>query len=274
MNHARLLAALDLKRMVRDRTFFFWSLVFPLMFILIFGNLYRGDGTKPKASLVVVNRDSGAWGDYLTSTLESPDLIISKTRRAPEKYNRLLEIPEDFSARIEAMDARDLTLIKDPDGSREAAVQVEIRIIQALVRLVTGVVLQAGNDAPGPPSAGLRELVTVKSGFPPGTITRIPAGFDHVVPGIMVQMLMIMILIYGGITVMIDRQQGILTRILFSPASLAQLWWGKFFGRLGIGLVQALIIVVAGLAFFHFNLGDPLLSLLTIVFFFGKRYVM
>ena len=267
MSRARLLAALDLKRMVRDRTFFFWSLGFPLLFILIFGNIYRGDNTRPKASLVVVNQDNGAWGDYLVTTLDNPDMIISKTREAPEKYNRLLEIPADFSARIEAMDAQDLKLLKDPDASREAAVQVEIRIVQSLVRLVTGVVLQSGKDIQGPPAAPLEELVTVKSGFPPGSITRIPSGFDHVIPGILVQMLMIMILIYGGVTVMIDRQQGILSRILFSPASLAQLWWGKFLGRLGIGLVQALIIVVAGLAFFHFNLGDPLLSLMIIVFF-------
>ena len=36
---------LDLKLMVKDRAFFFWVLLFPLVFILIFGNLYRGSRT-------------------------------------------------------------------------------------------------------------------------------------------------------------------------------------------------------------------------------------
>jgi len=261
------IAGLDVKRMVRDRTFFFWSIAFPVMLILLFGNLYRGDGEKPKAGLVVVNHDNGAWGEYLISSLYNPEMTIETAAEAPEKFNRLLEIPADFSTRIQAMEARKLQLIKDPDASREAAVQVEVRIIQALVRLVAGVVLQAGEDDIQPPAAPIEELVTIRSGFPPGTITRIPSGFDHVIPGIMVQMLMILIIIYGGITVMTDRQNGVLARILFSPASKAHLWCGKFLGRLAAGLVQALILVVIGLVFFKLNLGNPLLSLLIILFF-------
>jgi hypothetical protein len=45
---------LDLKLMVKDKAFFFWVLLFPLAFILIFGNLYQGSKTDTKASLTVL----------------------------------------------------------------------------------------------------------------------------------------------------------------------------------------------------------------------------
>ncbi|HDP94988.1 MAG TPA: ABC transporter permease [Candidatus Aminicenantes bacterium] len=267
MNTPWLIARLDLKRMLKDKAFFFWSLAFPVFLILIFGNLYQGNGSDPKAELVVVNRDQGHWGEYLVAALDNPDMVIQARKEKPQKFTRILEIPADFSQRIQSLQSQKLRFTKNPDASLEAATRVETRIIQALVRLIAGVVLQPEPVPTQPEIAPLEELVSVKAGFPAGTITSIPSGFDHVIPGILVHMLMILILIYGGITVMIDRQSGILTRIISGPVSRAELWKGKFLGRLLVGLLQAVMLMGLGLILFKLNLGNPTLSFLIILLF-------
>jgi ABC-2 type transport system permease protein len=78
---------------------------------------------------------------------------------------------------------------------------------------------------------------------------------------------MMMVLIYGGIVVMTDRHRGILSRILFSSASVTQLWGGKFLARLIMGLLQAFLLIFTGLLFFRLNLGNTFLSSLNILFF-------
>ena len=112
-----------------------------------------------------------------------------------------------------------------------------------------------------------RNIIEIQSGFPTGAILKIPTGFDHTIPGTLVQFIIIMVLIYGGISVMEDRQRGILSRILFSSVSIPRLWGGKFLGRLILGIIQALILILAGLIFFGMNLGNIVLSLLNIIFF-------
>jgi hypothetical protein len=53
----------DLRLMVRDRIFFFWTLAFPVFFIILFGLLFKAsDNTPPQAELTIVNLDQGRWG--------------------------------------------------------------------------------------------------------------------------------------------------------------------------------------------------------------------
>ena len=57
----------DLRLMVGDKVFFFWTLAFPIFFIVIFGLVFKaGENTPPVAELTVVNLDEGRWGAYLS----------------------------------------------------------------------------------------------------------------------------------------------------------------------------------------------------------------
>jgi len=78
---------------------------------------------------------------------------------------------------------------------------------------------------------------------------------------------MMMVLIYGGISVMEDRKRRVLARILFSSTSFAELFGGKFLGRVLMGLLQSAILIAAGLLFFRLNLGNIWLSGLNILVF-------
>jgi len=260
---------LDLKLMVKDRAFFFWVLLFPLAFILIFGNMYQGSKTDTKASLTVLNQDQGRWGTYFIEKLKSPGIELTVVTTAPAEYFRMLVIPADFSAKLVKKTTQELLFRKDSQADLKAGAVADTKISQAIVKLIAELVMYGNRDMQEffTARSPYRDLVRVKTRLPAGTITKVPSGFDHTIPGILVQFVMMMVLIYGGISVMEDRKKRVLARILYSSASYAELFGGKFLGRLLMGLLQSAILIAAGMLFFHLNLGSVWLSALNIVVF-------
>ncbi len=61
-----------------------------------------GENTPPVAGLTVVNLDHGRWGAYFVEKIKSPGIGIVLADKEPAEYNRLLILPADFSAKIEA----------------------------------------------------------------------------------------------------------------------------------------------------------------------------
>ncbi|HOQ59302.1 MAG TPA: ABC transporter permease, partial [Vicinamibacterales bacterium] len=107
----------------------------------------------------------------------------------------------------------------------------------------------------------------VETRFPEKTVTAVPSGFDHSIPGTTVQFIMMMVMIYGGISVMEDRKKGVLSRLLCSPLSTGELFQAKLLGRWSMGVLQALMLFAVGKAFFGLNLGSAPLALLVLAVF-------
>ncbi|MGB7295420.1 MAG: ABC transporter permease [Candidatus Aminicenantales bacterium] len=260
----------DLRIMVGDKIFFFWTLAFPIFFIVVFGLLYKSEErTTPVAELTVVNLDEGRWGAYFVEKIESPGIGVVIADAEPAEYNRLLILPADFSANVEARRDQALSFKKRSGASEKAAARVETRLYQAIARMISELVLYGDGDLAKflDGHAEFRDLVQVKSRFPENTVTVMPSGFDHSIPGTTVQFIMMMVLIYGGITVMEDRKKGVLARLLFSPLSPSGLFQAKLLGRWLMGLLQALMLIVVGKIFFRLNLGNLPLSLLVLAVF-------
>ena len=260
----------DLRLMVGDKVFFFWSLVFPMLFILLFGLVFKASDSAPAvAELTVVNLDQGRWGTYFLEKVRSPGVELKVVPAEPAEYSRLLVLPADFSSKIEAKAAQKLVFKKREDASTKAAARVETRLYQAVARMLGELVLYGDGDLArfldGHPE--FRDVVRVEAVFPEKTVRVVPSGFDHSIPGTTIQFIMMMVIIYGGITVMEDRKKGVLARMLFSPLSKGEVFQAKLLGRWMMGLIQALILIVVGKIFFKLNLGDPALSLLVIAVF-------
>jgi len=260
----------DLRMMVGDKVFFFWTLAFPIIFIVLFGLLYKsGDNAPQVAELTVVNLDRGPWGAYFVDKVRSPGVNVTVTGEEPAEYDRLLVLPADFSAKIEARRDQALDFRKRSDASIKAAARVETRLFQAIARVLAELVLYGDGDLTrfldGHPE--FRDLVQVKSGFPANTVTVVPSGFDHSIPGTTVQFIMMMVLIYGGISVMEDRKKGVLVRMLFSPLSKGEVFRAKLAGRWAMGMLQALMLIAVGKIFFHLNLGNLPLALSVLAVF-------
>jgi len=260
----------DLRIMVSDKVFFFWSLVFPMLFIVLFGLVFKSSDSAPAvAELTVVNLDEGRWGAYFLDKIEAPGIDLKIVEAEPAEYNRLIILPRDFSAGIEAKRAQKLAFKKREDASVKAAARVETRLYQAIARMLSELVLFGDGDLTKflDGHAEFRDIVQVKTRFPENTVTVVPSGFDHSIPGTTIQFIMMMVIIYGGITVMEDRKKGVLARMLFSPLSKGEVFQAKLLGRWGMGLVQALILFIVGKIFFKLDLGSVPLALLVIAVF-------
>ncbi len=260
----------DLRIMVSDKVFFFWSLVFPMLFIVLFGLLFKASDSAPAvAEVTVVNRDQGRWGAYFVDKIKGPGLDVKSEAAVPAEFNRLLILPADFSAKIEARAAQNLDFKKREDASTKAAARVETRLYQAIARMLSEIVLYGDGDLTKflDGHAEFRDIVQVKTKFPEKTVTVVPSGFDHSIPGTTVQFIMMMVIIYGGITVLEDRKKGVLARLLTSPLSKGEAFQAKLLGRWGMGVVQALILIVVGKILFKLNLGHLPLALLVLAVF-------
>lgn len=62
----------------------------------------------------------------------------------------------------------------------------------------------------------------------------------------------------GGRTLLVERAQGTLPRLLVSPTSTAQVLSGKIFGIFLTGVAQVLILILTSTIFFQLHWGDPL----------------
>ena len=264
------MAANDLRIMVGDKAFFFWTLAFPILFIFLFGLLYKaGDDARPVAELTVVNLDEGRWGDYFIGKIEAPNLVIKVVEAEPAEYSRLIVLPADFSARIETLRDQALAFKKREGASVKEAARVETRLYQTIARVISELILYADGDLTKflDGHSEFRDIVRVESRFPEKTVTVVPSGFDHSIPGTIIQFIMMMVMIYGGITVMEDRKKGVLGRMIFSPLAPAEVFQAKLLGRWSMGLLQALMLIVVGRIFFRLNLGSLPLALLVIAVF-------
>lgn len=62
----------------------------------------------------------------------------------------------------------------------------------------------------------------------------------------------------GGRTLLVERMQGTLPRLLVSPTSTSQVLGGKIFGIFLTGVVQMLLLIITSTIFFQLHWGDPL----------------
>jgi ABC-2 type transport system permease protein len=79
----------------------------------------------------------------------------------------------------------------------------------------------------------------------------------YMAPGMALLFLMYTVT-YGGRTILAERAQGTLPRLLVSPTSAAQILGGKVFGIYLTGVAQVGILILASAIFFGVKWGDPL----------------
>jgi len=258
----------DCRLIVRDRLFLFWTLVLPLFFVFVFVKAFAGSGEKERTILYVLNQDQGKWGDYLAGQIHHPDLDVRVRKKENQISERLLIIPADFSRNIEKRRAQSLVFRSREGVNIQASTQVEVSIMQAIVRSLAEI---AANTDPGTFFSGgrktFRQLIEVKAEFPSQAPLRVPSGVDHQVPGTLVHFLLMNILIAGGFTLLIDRERGIFTRVLYSPVGVPGLWLGKFLGRWLVAVIQAFLFIVFGILLFRFHLGNIILTMLVVFTF-------
>ncbi len=86
----------------------------------------------------------------------------------------------------------------------------------------------------------------------------------YMAPGMALMFLMFTVS-YGGRTLLTERAQGTLPRLLVSPTSTPQVLGGKVLGIYLTGAAQVLILILASTLLFQLNWGDPLAVLVLVL---------
>jgi len=86
----------------------------------------------------------------------------------------------------------------------------------------------------------------------------------YIAPGMALMFLMYTVS-NGGRTLLVERNQGTLPRLLVSPTNSAQVLGGKVLGVYLTGVVQMLILIIGSTIFFRLQWGDPLAVLVLVL---------
>jgi ABC-2 type transport system permease protein len=251
------LTAANIRSYTRDRAALFWTLAFPLIFILMFGFIFQG-GTTPGLTLGWADEDGTPAATSLREAFDSlkgvevvaagRDASLASMRDG--KVDAVIVVPAGYGAAVGtgsgggAAAPTDIIVYTDPSRSNLAG------SVQQTVGAVLGVVNLGGR----PPLvvAHQETLQTENLNF-----------ISYFVPS-MLGLSVMQVGIFAAIPLVADREKLILKRLAATPLKRWQLVGSNVLMRLLIALVQAVIIVAVGVALFGVEITGP--WALTVVF--------
>lgn len=233
-------------RFYRDKTALFFTFLFPVVFLLIFGSIFNN--TNVSFSVGLINNSQSEFAkQFVTQSSEAEVLEVSimengltdaKDKMSRGEVNSIIVLPEAFGAvSDDGRPAGELVVYYDP-GSEQTGQAVEAIMEQTLDGI------NAGLGQPEAPFT-VRQESTESKGLRP---------FDYTFSGLIGFSIM-SAAIYGLATVMpAEKQRGAFRRLRASPAKASQLLLGNGLHYLVITLLSVGIMVAVGLMVFGFDM--------------------
>jgi len=253
MRQALLLTVMYFRAYLRDRTALFFSLVVPLMLLLIFGSLNLG--AFGKVSLAVDDQANNAASQQFVGGLEKVDTL--SIRREPTdaalvamkrtELDMLLVVPKDFAVAPTRAGQPVPTLTVYGNDVRPQQVSVGESIVNEVITRLSFAVNQS---AP---------VITVKQEDVQGVRLRY---VDFLVPGILGVTVMQLAVFSVAIALVVDKRRGVLRRLMATPLKPATFLVSQVVTRLIMATFQVLIMI--GVAVLLFDV-HPLGGILPLV---------
>jgi ABC-2 type transport system permease protein len=252
-NTLKLLTIANVKSLVRDRAALFWTLVFPVMFVFLFGWIFGGSGDT-KISVGIVDEDMTVVSQQLTSAFSDVELISLKPGNLDEQkaamqrgdVSAIIVIPEGTQAAVGAKQQIALHVYVDPTKTQTTQV-------------IAGIAAQIANGFNLRLAGGTSILGVSQQSL---TSTDISA-VAYLVPSILAMALM-QLGVFAAIPLVQQREKGILKRMGATPLPRWMLVASNVLLRLMVAIVDAVVILGVGALFFKVSItGNPL----AVVFF-------
>ena len=230
----------NLKEFSRNQFAMFWTIAFPVFFMLLFGVIFSGDGNSSYKVGVAVE-DPGRIGSALTQAFEDVEILqvtegrqddlLSKLKHGD--LNAVVVVPDGVTAVVMSGKSADIPVHYDPSN------QITAQILLTIVEQVLGGVERG--------LAGRTALFAVQTVTVTASSLRT---IDFLVPGILAMALMQLGLFATAPPLVQLREQQVLRRLGATPLTRTMLLTAQVALRITVGLVQAaLIILVGGLVF-------------------------
>jgi len=239
MNALLRLTVANIRSFVRDRAALFWTLAFPLIFVVLFGSIFSGGNTDRKIGFA--DEDGTPASAELKAAFASVSGVVLVDGAKADllegmrkgDVSSVIVVPPGYADTVAAKAApASVTVYTDP--SQSAA--------DGSTRQLVGFVLAMVNqEASGQPPAVTPAFETVQT----NDVTFI----SYLVPSILGMSLM-QLGIFSAIPLVADREKLILKRLQATPLRRWQLVGSNVLTRLLIAVFQTVIIITVGTAFY------------------------
>jgi ABC-2 type transport system permease protein len=263
----------NLLRSLRDRLELFFTVLLPLILILVLGLTY-GSGASMKVG--VADADGGALASDLVSTVESTpgwevDLrrygSVDQLRDAASRgiVDVAIAIPAGYTADLTSGGSAQVTVLTTPTQRAIAARTVADQAIAAETSVIRAAQFSAKTD--GIPFATALAAARSRAAEVPGVTVAIQpvnaastdaaTGFSA---GAQSQLILFMFLtsLTGAVELVITRQLGVSRRLFSTPTGATTIIVGESLARIAFALAQGIFIVAASALLFGVQWGDPL----------------
>jgi ABC-2 type transport system permease protein len=234
----------NLREFSRNRLAMFWSVAFPVLFILLFGTTFSGT-SDTTFNIGVAVGDSGKIGPALAQAFDGVQAFrITRGKTADllaelqqGKLSAVIVIPEGVSAAV--LTGKDANVEVHYDPSNQTASQVVLTIVEKVV----GGFEQSLTRQPA--------LLVIQPVTTTGSSLRT---VDFLLPGILAMALMQLGVMATAPPLVQLREQQILRRLGATPLSRSMLLAAQVCLRLTIGLTQTVLLILVGSLLFHVHI--------------------
>lgn len=283
---ARLVAVLDLKRRLRDRSVLIQVFLAPVVLALIIGGAFGGGTSGIQAEIWLVDEDGSPTGAAIVAALAEgseedglaflaqPALSTTDAEAAvlADEADAAVIIPAGFAEAVRAGDAAEVAVVADAGDDVTAGIAHSVASsvanqVQAQRVAVTTTLAVAGQVGAPVDTQDVAALAATT----PAAVTVVDSRFTNdyslmsfFAPG-MAMIFLFFVLGAAARSLLTERREGTLPRMLAGPTSPTGVLLGKTTSVLVIGLTSLLTVWGVTSLAFGVNWGDPLGVFLVIV---------
>ena len=275
LRDALYLARMDTAHLLRRRETLLWTFVMPIIFFYFFGTIIGNSSGPAKDNLAVsVPPDAGFLADQLQARLDQRGYHVIRAQEPKEflRFRRRLSIPAGFTDSVLA--GKPMKIRFDRTGEDMSADYDRVRLSRVVYTTLADLIVvsrentKVSKDAFDKLAAEPRMLTL--DVHPAGKRVDPPSGFEQSVPGTMVMFTLLVLFTTGGVSLTIERNQGILRRLASSPMSRGAVVLGKWGARMSLGVVQIAFAMIAGTVLFHVRWGPNLPMVVLVLLVYGS----
>lgn len=250
---------IDVKRLFRDKVAIFFVFVFPLIFLIIFGSIFRND-SAPSFRVAILNHSDTQFARQFAGELEKNEIFerdkeVTNMDQAREKMNRgqldaTITLPAEFGQVEPGSNVPSGKVQILYDQNNETAGQTLGSVMEGLVEEV--------NQQLRPSEAPL--TVSARS-----TATKGLTPFDYTFSGIL-GFTLLSLGIFGPTTVFPRlKQRGILRRYHTTPLKVWQYFTANVISNAVVGLLALVVMFSVATLWFDLNMRGSYLNLALVV---------
>ena len=256
MRSLLLLTFANVKTFTRDRAALFWTLAFPLIFVVLFGSIFTGGQSRRDIGWADLDQ-SPASADLRAAFVAVPNVNLTEGSESGLQAKMrsgglyaVIVVPKGYGDALatgHGGDAARLVVYTDPTQQAQTA---------SAIQLVQGVLAGVNQRISGQPP-----LV----GFATQTIQTQNLSFiSYLVPSILGMALM-QLGLFSAIPLVADREKLILKRLSATPLRRWQLVGSNVLMRLLIAVVQTVIIIAVGSRLYGVQISGNIVLLAALV---------